>query len=197
MRNISRGRRLIIQIPCFNESATLSKTLEQLPRKVAGFDQVEWLVVDDGSKDNTVAVAKACGVDHIVQHTGNKGLAQAFMTGLDSCLKLGADVIVNTDADNQYHAGDIPALVAPILEGRAEFVVGARPIHAIEHFSHAKRLLQKVGSWVVRVVSNAEVPDAPSGFRAFSRSAAQRLIVFSDYTYTIETIIQAGPRLSG
>ena len=186
--------KLIIQIPCFNEEETLSITLEALPRHVPGFDVVEWLIIDDGSEDNTVGVAKQFGVDHVVRHTGNKGLARAFMSGLDACLELGADVIVNTDADNQYNADDIPALTLPILENRAELVVGARPISTIEHFSIAKKVLQKIGSWVVRVASNTDIPDAPSGFRAISRNAAQRLMVFNDYTYTLETIIQAGQK---
>lgn len=184
--------KLVIQIPCFNEAATLGVTLGRLPRKLAGFDAVEWLVVDDGSSDDTVAVARAHGVDHVVRHTRNQGLARAFMSGLDAALARGADVIVNTDADNQYNADDIPALVAPIVQGAADMVVGARPIETIEHFSPSKRLLQKLGSWAVRVASNTEIPDAPSGFRALSRAAAQRLMVFNDYTYTLETIIQAG-----
>lgn len=184
--------KLVIQIPCFNEAATLGVTLGRLPRKLAGFDAVEWLVVDDGSSDDTVAVARAHGVDHVVRHTRNQGLARAFMSGLDAALARGADVIVNTDADNQYNADDIPALVAPIVQGAADMVVGARPIETIEHFSASKRLLQKLGSWAVRVASNTEIPDAPSGFRALSRAAAQRLMVFNDYTYTLETIIQAG-----
>ena len=186
--------KLIIQLPCYNEAATLGITLERLPRKVAGFDVVEWLVIDDGSRDETVAVAKAHGVDHIVRHARNQGLARAFMTGLDASLSRGADVIVNTDADNHYDADDIPALLAQILEGSAEIVVGERPIRAIAHFSPAKKLLQKLGSWVVRAASNTDIPDAPSGFRAFSRSAAQRMVVFNDYTYTLETIIQAGQK---
>lgn len=186
--------KIIIQIPCYNEAGTLAVALAELPRKVPGFDAVEWLIIDDGSSDDTVAVAIANGVDHVVRHTGNQGLARAFMTGLDACLSAGADVIVNTDADNQYHAGDIPALVQPILEGRAEIVVGERPISTIEHFSPIKKLLQKLGSWVVRVASKTDIPDAPSGFRAISRSAAQRLMVFGDYTYTLETIIQAGQK---
>jgi len=186
--------KLIIQIPCYNEEDTLPVTLAALPRQVPGFDQVEWLVIDDGSTDDTVRVAREAGVDHIVRHTRNQGLARAFMTGLDTCLRLGADVIVNTDADNQYNAEDIPTLVAPILEGRADIVVGARPIESIAHFSLAKKLLQKVGSWVVRVVSKTDIPDAPSGFRAMSRLAAQQLMVFNDYTYTLETIIQAGQK---
>jgi glycosyltransferase involved in cell wall biosynthesis len=186
--------KLIIQIPCFNEAATLGATLAGLPRRVAGFDAVEWLVIDDGSSDDTAAVARQRGVDHVVRHTRNQGLARAFMTGLDACLARGADVIVNTDADNQYHAGDIPALVAPIVGGEADIVVGARPIETIAHFSVLKKLLQKLGSWVVRAASSTEIPDAPSGFRALSRAAAQRLMVFNDYTYTLETIIQAGQK---
>lgn len=186
--------KLIIQIPCFNEAETLAITLAALPRKVTGFDIVEWLVIDDGSFDDTAEVAKANGVDHIVRHARNQGLARAFMTGLDFCLRRGANVIVNTDADNQYNADDIPNLIAPIISHRADIVVGARPIEAIQHFSPTKKLLQKLGSWVVRVASKTNIPDAPSGFRAMSRSAAQRLMVFNDYTYTLETIIQAGQK---
>ena len=186
--------KLIIQIPCFNEADTLAVTLAALPRQVPGFDVVEWLVIDDGSSDHTVDVARQHNVDHIVRHTHNQGLARAFMTGLDTALGLGADVIVNTDADNQYCADDIPALTEPILAHRAEIVVGQRPIATIEHFSPLKRLLQRIGSWVVRVASNTAVPDAPSGFRAISRSAAQQLMVFNTYTYTLETIIQAGQK---
>ena len=186
--------KLIIQIPCYNEAETLGVALDALPREVAGFDLVEWLIIDDGSSDHTVEVARAHGVDHVVRHTRNQGLARGFMTGLEACLQRGADVIVNTDADNQYNADDIPALVAPILAGEAEIVVGARPIETIEHFSPVKKLLQKLGSWVVRMASGTDIPDAPSGFRAISRSAAQRLMVFNDYTYTLETIIQAGQK---
>lgn len=186
--------KLIIQIPCFNEAETLAIALNALPRQVAGFDKVEWLIIDDGSTDDTVNVARKHGVDHIVKHAGNKGLAKAFMTGLDACLNLNADVIVNTDADNQYSADDIPLLVAPILEHRAEMVIGERPISSIEHFSPVKKYLQKLGSWVVRVASNTNIPDAPSGFRAMSRATAQKLMVFNDYTYTLETIIQAGQK---
>lgn len=186
--------KLIIQIPCYNEAGTLAITLAALPRHVTGFDIVEWLVVDDGSLDDTVNVAKMNGVDYVVRHTHNQGLARAFMTGLDACLRMGADVIVNTDADNQYNADDIPALTLPIVNHHAEIVVGARPIETIEHFSPVKKLLQKLGSWVVQVASKTDIPDAPSGFRAISRSAAQRLMVFSDYTYTLETIIQAGQK---
>lgn len=186
--------KLIIQIPCFNEAATLGIALAALPREVPGFDKVEWLIIDDGCTDNTVEVALAHGVDHVVRHTRNQGLARGFMNGLQACLEHGADVIVNTDADNQYNADDIPALTRPILDGKADIVVGARPIEAIEHFSPVKKLLQKLGSWVVRVASKTNIPDAPSGFRAMSRSAARRLTVFSDYTYTLETIIQAGQK---
>jgi glycosyltransferase involved in cell wall biosynthesis len=186
--------KLIIQIPCYNEEETLAITLADLPRLVPGFDKVEWLIIDDGSNDDTVRVAQETGVDHIVRHTHNQGLARAFMTGLDRCLRLGADVIVNTDADNQYNTNDIPALTAPILERRADIVVGARPIETIAHFSLPKKILQKLGSWAVRMVSNTDIPDAPSGFRAISRTAAQQLMVFNDYTYTLETIIQAGQK---
>ncbi len=184
--------KLIIQIPCYNESKTLPVTLSELPREVEGFDSVEWLVIDDGSTDNTVQVAKKHGVDHIVSHTKNQGLARTFMDGVEACLNLDADVIVNTDADNQYNADDIPALVEPILNNEADIVVGARPIKRIGHFSPLKKLLQKLGSWVVRKVSKTDIPDAPSGFRAFSKEAAMQFNVFSDYTYTLETIIQAG-----
>lgn len=189
-----RDLKLIIQIPCYNEAETLATTLAALPRDVPGFSAVEWLIIDDGSRDDTVKVARECGVDHVVQHTGNQGLARAFMTGLDACLHYGADVIVNTDADNQYNADDIPKLTAPILEKRADIVVGARSIETIEHFSPMKKLLQRLGSWIVRMASKTDIPDAPSGFRAISRSAAQRLVVFNDYTYTLETIIQAGQK---
>ena len=184
--------KLIIQIPCLNEAKTLGIALAELPRSVPGIDKVEILIVDDGSSDDTVAVARAAGVDHIVRHPANFGLARAFMTGLDTSLKLGADIIVNTDADNQYCAADIPALVAPILEGRAEYVIGTRPIARIEHFSPVKKFLQKLGSYVVRRISGTRVEDAPSGFRALSRDAAMRMNVFNRYTYTLETIIQAG-----
>jgi glycosyltransferase involved in cell wall biosynthesis len=186
--------KLIIQIPCYNEADTLATALAVLPRQLSGFSAVEWLIVDDGSTDDTVRVARDCGVDHIVRHVTNQGLAKAFMTGLDASLRFGADVIVNTDADNQYNADDIPKLTAPILENRAEIVVGARSIETIEHFSPVKKWLQRLGSWTVRVASKTNIPDAPSGFRAMTRSAAQRLMVFNDYTYTLETIIQAGQK---
>jgi glycosyltransferase involved in cell wall biosynthesis len=184
--------KLIIQIPCYNEEATLGITLAALPRELAGVDSVEWLVVNDGSADGTLDVARRAGVDHIVSFPRNQGLAKAFIAGLEASLRAGADIIVNTDADNQYNAGDIPNLIEPILAGRAEIVVGARPIREIEHFSPTKKLLQKLGSHVVRVASNTDIPDAPSGFRAFSRDAAMRVNVFNEYTYTLETIIQAG-----
>jgi glycosyltransferase involved in cell wall biosynthesis len=186
--------KLIIQIPCLNEAETLAYTLSFLPRSVEGFEKVEWLVIDDGSSDSTVRVAQENGVDYIVRHYGNKGLAKAFMTGLDFCIKNGADVIVNTDADNQYCADDICKLVEPILNHRAEFVIGSRPISTIDHFSFVKKSLQLLGSWVVRVASNTSITDAPSGFRAITRSAARQMMVFSEYTYTLETIIQAGQK---
>ncbi len=184
--------KLIIQIPCFNEEATLGVTLSQLPRQLPGIDRIEWLIVNDGSIDRTLEVAKACGVDYVVNFDHNQGLAKAFMAGLEASLKAGADIIVNTDADNQYCADDIPKLIGPILRGEAEIVIGARPIQEIEHFSPFKKILQKIGSWVVRLASNTDIPDAPSGFRAISRNAALQLNVFSEYTYTLETIIQAG-----
>lgn len=184
--------KLIIQIPCLNEAGTLAIAISDLPRSVPGFDRVEWLVVDDGSTDETADLAKRLGVDHVVRHPVNRGLAAAFMTGLDTCLRLGADVIVNTDADNQYQAADIPLLTAPIIEGRADMVIGARPINETEHFSWIKKKLQRLGSWAVRVASKTKVGDAPSGFRAITRETAMRLNVFNPYTYTIETIIQAG-----
>ena len=185
-------RKLIIQIPCFNEERTLGLTLSQLPREMPGFDSVEWLIVDDGSQDRTVEVARENGVDHVAQLGINRGLAQAFMVGLDCAIKAGADIIVNTDADNQYAASDISKLVAPILAGEADIVIGERPISNIDHFSPGKKLLQKFGSWVVRLASGTNVPDAPSGFRAMTRDAAMRLNCFNNYTYTLETIIQAG-----
>jgi glycosyltransferase involved in cell wall biosynthesis len=186
--------KLIIQIPCYNEEATLGTTLDALPRQVPGIDVVEWLVINDGSRDRTVEVAQAHGVDHIVNFQYNQGLAKAFMAGLEASLKAGADIIVNTDADNQYNAEDIPLLIAPILKGEAEIVVGARPIWDTEQFSPIKKVLQNLGSWVVRLASNTNIPDAPSGFRAMSRNAAMQFNVFNRYTYTLETIIQAGQK---
>ncbi len=186
--------KLIIQIPCLNEEASLPTTLAALPRSLPGVDSVEWLIIDDGSTDRTVEVARVHGVDHVVRFGANQGLARAFMAGLEGAIRAGADVIVNTDADNQYDAADIPKLIEPILAGRAEMVIGARPIDEIAHFSPFKKLLQKLGSWVVRKASGTSIPDSPSGFRAFSRNAALQLNVFSRYTYTLETIIQAGQK---
>ena len=186
--------KLIIQIPCFNEAATLPVTLAELPRDVPGFSSVEWLVINDGSTDDTVEMAKKYGVDHVISFTKNQGLAKAFLAGLDACIRLGADIIVNTDADNQYNAADIPALVEPILAGKADVVIGTRPIDEIASFSVIKKSLQKIGSSVVRLVSNTNITDAPSGFRAMNREAAMRFNVFNDYTYTLETIIQAGQK---
>ena len=187
--------KLIIQIPCFNEAEQLPTTLADLPREVPGVDEVEWLVIDDGSTDDTIAVARAHGVHHVVRLTNNKGLAAAFQAGLDACLKLGADVIVNTDADNQYYGGDIPKLVDPILAGKADMVVGDRETDQIEHFSPLKKQLQRLGSAVVRRASGTTVPDTTSGFRAYNREAALQIQVVSKFTYTLETIIQAGKML--
>ncbi|MDR3580387.1 MAG: glycosyltransferase family 2 protein [Oryzomonas sp.] len=186
--------KLIIQIPCYNEADVLPVTLKELPREVAGFSSVMWLVINDGSTDNTAEVAKRHGADHIISFTKNQGLAKGFIAGLDACIRLGADVIVNTDADNQYRAADIPLLTAPILAGKADVVIGARPIDEIESFSLIKKMLQKIGSAAVRFLSKTNIPDAPSGFRAMSREAAMRFNVFNDYTYTLETIIQAGQK---
>jgi len=184
--------KLIIQIPCLNEEESLPQVLQGLPREVAGFERVEWLVVDDGSTDRTVQVARRHGVDHLVRLTANQGLAAAFQAGLDAALKLGADVIVNTDADGQYSAADIPRLVEPILARRADMVVGDRQVQTVDHFSPTKKLLQRLGSWVVRRASGTRVPDTTSGFRAYNREAALQLIVVSRYTYTLESLIQAG-----
>ncbi len=187
--------KLIIQIPCYDEEQTLPLTLADLPREVAGFETVEWLVIDDGSSDRTIEVARAHGVDHVVKLTNNKGLAAGFQAGIDAALKLGADVIVNTDADNQYDGRDIPKLVAPILRGDADMVIGDRQVDKIEHFSPLKKLLQRLGSWVVRQASETNVPDTTSGFRAYNREAALQIQVVSKFTYTLETIIQAGKLL--
>lgn len=184
--------KLVIQIPCLNEAEHLPTALADLPRSVPGFDKVEWLVIDDGSTDDTSEVARACGVDHVVRLPYNQGLAKAFVAGLQEALRVGADVIVNTDADNQYDASCIPDLVAPIMNGRARIVVGARPIDTIEHFSFLKRRLQRLGSWAVKKASGTDIADAPSGFRAIHREAALKLCVFNSFTYTLETIIQAG-----
>lgn len=186
--------KLIIQIPCLNEEQTLPQTLADLPRYIDGVSEIEYLVIDDGSTDRTVEVARTNGVHHIVRLTNRKGLAEAFMAGLDACLKLGADIIVNTDGDNQYRGADIEKLVRPILERKADMVVGDRQVENIAHFSPLKKRLQKIGSWVVRHVSETNVPDATSGFRAYSREAALRMNVISRFTYTLETIIQAGKK---
>lgn len=184
--------KLIIQIPCFNEAETLEIALNDLPKQIDGIDEIEYLIIDDGCTDNTVEVAKKWGVHHVVSFAQNKGLAKGFMAGLDACLRNGADIIVNTDADNQYCADDIPNLIKPILNHEADIVIGERPIDDTEHFSWIKKKLQHFGSWVVRKASNTNIPDAPSGFRAFSREAAMRINVINDYTYTLETIVQAG-----
>jgi glycosyltransferase involved in cell wall biosynthesis len=185
---------LFIQIPCYNEAGSLPVTLAELPRRLDGIDEVKWLVVDDGSTDRTADIARQHGVDYVVRHTRNLGLASTFMTGLKACLEHGADIIVNTDADNQYSAASIPDLILPILDGQADLVIGARPIEEIREFSPLKKFFQKLGSWVVRVASSTDIPDAPSGFRALSRDLAFHVNVFSEYTYTLETIIQAGQK---
>jgi glycosyltransferase involved in cell wall biosynthesis len=184
--------KLIVQIPCFNEEATLAATVADIPRRIDGVDRVEVLVIDDGSTDRTVEVARQAGVDHIVRHPNNRGLARTFRTGLDACLKAGADIIVNTDGDNQYAGADIPKLIRPILEGRADIVIGDRQTADIAHFSPLKRRLQALGSSVVRLLSETEVPDAVSGFRAMSREAALQINVLSNFSYTIEMLIQSG-----
>ncbi len=184
--------KLIIQIPCLNEAETLEMALNDLPKHINGIDEIEYLIINDGSKDNTVQVAREWGVHHVVSFAKNKGLAKGFMAGIDACLRNGADIIVNTDADNQYCGMDIEKLVRPILEGKSDIVIGERPIDQTEHFSPLKKKLQHFGSWVVRKASNTDIPDAPSGFRAYSREAAMRLNVTNEYTYTLETIVQAG-----
>ena len=186
--------KLVIQIPCLNEAEVLPQTLKDLPREIDGIDEIEVLIIDDGSTDGTVTVAREHGVKHVVSFTSNLGLARAFAAGLDKALKLGADIIVNTDADNQYRGDCIADLVRPILDGRADLVVGDRQTHTVEHFSWLKKRLQKLGSWVVRKLSGTDVPDATSGFRAYSREAALRLNIVSEFSYTVETIIQAGMR---
>jgi glycosyltransferase involved in cell wall biosynthesis len=186
--------KLIIQIPCLNESATLASVVRDLPAHIPGIDTIETLVIDDGSTDGTAKLAAALGVDHVIRHRGHKGLAIGFQTGIDACLRLGADIIVNTDGDHQYPGAAIPDLIAPILDGRADIVIGDRQVDQIEHFSGQKKLLQKAGSWVVRLASDTDVPDAPSGFRAYSREAALRLYVTGDFSYTVENLIQAGKR---
>lgn len=184
--------KLIIQIPCFNEAETLEIALNDLPKHIDGIDEIEYLIINDGSKDRTVEVARNWGVHHIVNFRRNKGLAKGFMAGMDECLRQGADIIVNTDADNQYCGDDIETIVRPILEGKADIVIGERPIDNTEHFSPLKKKLQHFGSWVVRKASKTDIPDAPSGFRAYSREAALQLNVVNEYTYTLEQIVQAG-----
>lgn len=184
--------KLIIQIPCYNEAETLEIALNALPKKIEGIDTIEYLIINDGSVDNTVEVARKWGVHHIVSFPQNKGLARGFMAGLDACLREGADIIVNTDADNQYCGDDIEKLIRPILDGKAEVVIGERPIDETEHFSPLKKKLQHLGSFVVRIASKTDIPDAPSGFRALSRDAAMHMNVINEYTYTLETIVQAG-----
>jgi glycosyltransferase involved in cell wall biosynthesis len=186
--------KLIIQIPCHNEAQVITNTLRSLPTSLDGFDSIEYLVIDDGSDDGTAEVALAAGVHHLVSLPGHMGLAAAFTNGLDACIKNGADVIVNTDADNQYHAEDICLLVKPIIDGRAQIVVGDRGVATSQNFSPFKRLLQRMGSWVVAQISGMDIPDATSGFRALSREAALRTLVLNDYSYTLETLIQAGAR---
>lgn len=184
--------KLIIQIPCYNEEYTLPQTFKDLPNSIEGIDEIEYLIIDDGSTDNTVEVAKELGIHHVVSFKQNKGLAAGFMAGIDACLRLGADIIVNTDADNQYSGDDIKNIVKPIIDGQYDIVIGSRPIDETEHFSEKKKLFQHLGSWVVRKASNTDIPDAPSGFRAYSRKVAMKLNVINEYTYTLETIIQAG-----
>lgn len=184
--------KLIIQIPCYNEAETLEIALNGLPKQIDGIDVIEYLIINDGSKDNTVEVAKNWGVHHIVNFKQNKGLAKGFMAGIDEALRQGADIVVNTDADDQYCGADIEKIVRPILDGKADIVIGARPIDETEHFSPLKKKLQHFGSWVVRKASKTDIPDAPSGFRAYSREAALQLNVVNEYTYTLEQIVQAG-----
>ena len=184
--------KLIIQIPCLNEAKTLKVALDDLPKQIEGIDEIEYLIINDGSSDNTVEVAKDWGVNYIVSFVNNKGLAKGFTAGLDACIRNGADIIVNTDADNQYRGSDIAKLIKPILDGKAEIVIGERPIDNTPDFSPIKKKLQHLGSFVVRIASDTDIPDAPSGFRAFSRDAAMHLNVINNYTYTLETIVQAG-----
>lgn len=183
--------KLVIQIPCYNEEKSLPITLGDLPKNIKGIDEIEILIINDGSTDRTVEIAKEHGIKHVAEMPHNCGLAKAFVTGINTSLALGADIIVNTDADNQYCADDIEKLIQPILNGEADIVIGSRPVSQIEHFSLLKKVLQKLGSWVMRMVSSTSVEDAPSGFRAFSRNAALQLNIFDNYTYTLETIIQA------
>lgn len=191
-KNEVHAMKLIIQIPCYNEAETLAVALNDLPKHIDGIDTIEYLIINDGSKDDTVRVAKEWGVNYVVNFKQNKGLAKGFMAGIDECLRQGADIIVNTDADDQYVGADIEKLVRPILEGMADIVIGARPIDETEHFSPLKKMLQHLGSWVVRKASHTDIPDAPSGFRAYSREAALHLNIVNEYTYTLEQIVQAG-----
>ena len=184
--------KLIIQIPCYNEAQTLEVALNDLPKKIEGIDTIEYLIINDGSQDDTVEVAKRWGVNYVVNFKRNRGLAKGFMAGLDACVRNGADMIVNTDADNEYSGADIETIVRPILEGKTDIVIGERPIDQTEHFSPLKKKMQHFGSWVLRKASETDIPDAPSGFRAYSREAALRINVTNEYTYTLETIIQAG-----
>jgi glycosyltransferase involved in cell wall biosynthesis len=186
--------KLIIQIPCFNEETTLPQTYADLPTEIEGVDEIETLVIDDGSRDRTADVARSLGVDHVVQLSRNKGLATAFVEGLEASLEMGADIVVNTDADNQYRGSDIRQLVKPIVENRADIVVGDRGVMSVDDFSPLKRRLQKFGSWIVKLASGVDTPDATSGFRALSREAALRTVILSQYSYTLESLIQAGAR---
>ncbi len=192
MQELGEKMKLIIQIPCYNEAETLEVALNALPKHIDGIDRIEILIINDGSTDDTVKVAKDWGVNYVVNFKKNKGLAKGFMAGIDACLRAGADIIVNTDADNQYCGDDVETIVRPILEGKADIVIGERPIDSTEHFSPLKKKLQHLGSWVVRKASNTAIPDAPSGFRAYSREAAMHLNVINEYTYTLETIVQGG-----
>jgi glycosyltransferase involved in cell wall biosynthesis len=187
-------KKLLIQIPCLNEAATLPQTVADLPRAVPGIDVIEVLVIDDGSRDGTSEIARAIGVDHVVRFRRHKGLAAAFTAGIDACLKRGADIIVNTDADNQYAGRDIPRLIEPLLAGRADIVIGDRNIRDLAHMSWPKKLLQRLGSWTVRQVSSTTVPDTTSGFRAYTREAALRMTIVSEFSYTLESLIQAGKK---
>lgn len=186
--------KLIVQIPCYNEEKTLPQTVADIPRIIEGVDEVEILIIDDGSTDRTVEVAREIGVDHVVRNKHNRGLARSFRTGLDACLRLGADIIVNTDGDNQYAGADIPALIRPIIDGKADLVVGDRKTGQVAHFSASKKMLQRLGSFAVRSLSGTDVPDAVSGFRAISREAALQINIVSPFSYTVEMLIQAGKK---
>src|SRR3989344_581200 len=194
MEKTSQNIKLIIQIPCYNEAEQLAVTIRELPRQLEGIASIEYLVIDDGSSDATSEIARQNGVHHVVRLSGHQGLARAFVAGLEASLEHGADIIVNTDADNQYFAGDIAKLIQPILSGTAAIGIGSRPNASLQHFSRTKKFLQRLGSWLVRQVSQTDVVDAPSGFRAMSRQAASQINIFSDYSYTLESIIQAGQK---